>query len=374
MAINVTQQPSGIYPAFNDSYISFASSLTGLTKAEITVQPTELFPNPFLIYPNTNGRFIFNLKDIVKSRMTSEGFEDNYSIPALGWNQEIDNTYLSQTISITDYHSFSGTTTSGSTTELTYEFDRSVKQVGDSIYNNTYQLLNISENGVDYHLTYFEGYPFSFELQRVSSGDTIEFKNVNSGIDNSITGITSTNSQRIYLDKGVSNWTSSNYLPLTDTINLLEIYQNETFKTNLYLKKVQPKCGYYLKWFNQNGGYSYWLFNEFSKEELKVKTLKDVATNPFKNVNEGLKNPTTTIGYEGSKRIELKTRVDEKEDEVIRSLFTSPSVQLYTSQSPYINGKWISIDLDGSYEIYNKKKFNEIKVTIELPSLYTQTL
>jgi len=373
MAITVTQFPSGIYPAFNDSYISFTSSLTGLTKSEITVEPDSLFPNAFLIYPNTNGRYIFNLKDIVKSRLTVSGFTDNYTVPS-GWNQEITNTYLEQNISITDFNSISGTTTSGATIELSYEFDRSVKQVGESVYNNPYQLLNTSENGIDYHLTYFEGFPFSFEVQRVTDDDTISVKNVNSGIENYITGITETNTQRIYTDKGVSNWTSTNFLPLTDTVNLLELYQNETFKTNLYLKKVNPKCGYYIKWFNQNGGYSYWLFNEFSKEELKVKSLKDVATNPFRNVNEGLLNNTTTIGYEGAKIIEVKSQVDDNENELLKSLFTSPSVQLYTSQSPYISGEWISIYLDGKYEIINKKNQNEIKVILELPALNTQTL
>ncbi|WP_048331024.1 hypothetical protein [Bizionia psychrotolerans] len=373
MAITITQSPQGIYPAFNDSYISFTSSLSGLTKANINVEPSELFPKPFVIYPNTNGRYIFNLKDIVKSRLTVNGFDDINDIP-YEWNQEITNNYLEQTINITDFNVVSGSTSSGATTELTYEFDKSVKQVGEPLFSNPYQLLNHSTNGLDYHLTYAQGFPFSFELQRVTAGDTINVKNVGSNITESFSNSGDTNTHRIYVDKAVSNWTSTNFFPLSTTTNLIEISQNSTFRTNLHLKKIVNKCGYYLKWFNQNGGYSYWLFDEFSKEDVSGKTLKDITTNPFKNVGEGLQNNITTIGYEAVKKLELKTRVDENEREILKSLFTSPSVQLYSSQIPFNNGTWINVLLNGKYEIFNKKSLNEIKVKIELPALNTQTL
>ena len=64
MAINITKQPSGIYPAYNDSFIEFNSSLSGADRAEITAFPSALFTKTFTVFPDLDGVFIFNLKTL----------------------------------------------------------------------------------------------------------------------------------------------------------------------------------------------------------------------------------------------------------------------------------------------------------------------
>lgn len=370
MAISIINEPNIIYPAYNDSYIEFTSSLTGTTKAVIQLEPSATFPKPFEIYPNLNGRFLFNLKEPVKSRFNTNGFEDIYYIYPTGWSKNIENTYLTQTINITDY----GVETTGTTLNRTYEFYKSVKQVGEPVHNNPNQILNNSINGIDYNISYYEGYPFSFELQRVGDGDAIKVYNRNTSIFSNNLISDSNSTFRIYIDKVTTNWTTSNFLPLQDDLNKLEIYNTGVLTTNLNLKKVPAKCGVFLKWFNDNGGYSYFLFDEFYNSNTSNKTIDEVTRNDFNNVNNGLKSPNKIIGKQANESLTVKATVDKNEVEHLRSLFTSPSVQLYTSQSPFIEGEFIDVTISGSHNYFTKKALNEVKIKINLPEQITLSL
>ncbi|OCK42539.1 hypothetical protein BA195_10205 [Tenacibaculum soleae] len=368
MAITIQKEPLGIYPAYNDSFVQFTSSLTGTTEAIIEIEGINT--KPFLIYPNLNGRFIFNLKELVKSRFNTNGFNDPFTSYPSEWGESVEGSYLTQSINITDY----GVGVTGTTISRNYEFFKSVKQIDEVVYNNNCQILNHSENGVDYNLTYFEGFPFSVDLQRINKYNTVKIKNLNNEFLSNALSSLSTDSFRLYIDKGTSNWSTSNFLPLSDNLNRLEIYENNTFKTNLNLKKVPAKCGVYIKWFNNDGGYSYWLFDEFYKTTTKAKKLKSVNTNSFNNVNDGLVAPTTLIGKEVGETIKVKSTIDKNEAELLSSLIASPSVQMYTSQRPYINGKWVNVTINDTYTISNKRALNQAKFTIELPNKITARL
>lgn len=368
MAITIKKEPTGIYPAYNDSFIHFTTSLTGTTEATIEIENVNT--KPFLIYPNLNGCFIFNLKELVKSRFNKNGFDDPYTTYPSEWGKSIEGSYLTQNINITDY----GVGVTGTTNSRSYEFFKSVKQIDEVVYNNNCQILNHSNNGVDYNLTYFEGYEFSFDLQRVNKDNTVQIKNLNNELLSDVLVASRTDSFRLYIDKSSSNWSTSNYLPLSDNVNRLEIYENNTFKTNLNLKKVPAKCGVYIKWFNNDGGYSYWLFDEYYKTTTKAKKLKSVNTNSFNNVNDGLVAPSTLIGKEVSETIKVKSTIDDKEAELLKSLIASPSVQMYTSQTPYVSGKWLNVEINDTYTISNKRALNQAKFTIELPNKITARL
>ena len=67
MAITITTEPTGIYPGSNDSFVIFTSDLADNNRAEITVSPASLFPNVFIIYPDSDGEYIFNLKEAVQA-------------------------------------------------------------------------------------------------------------------------------------------------------------------------------------------------------------------------------------------------------------------------------------------------------------------
>ncbi|MDP2686439.1 MAG: hypothetical protein Q8O62_04405 [Aequorivita sp.] len=380
MAITFHKEPSGIYPAYNDCYLQFSSDLTENNKAVISligVSESIYTLKDYTIYPDLTGKYLFNVKAIMKALFSIYGFNDQYSeIPTdyvtNGFGESISGGYRVQVFKVAVHND--------STSEFvnkTYSFFKSAKQIGEPVYTNPYQILNRSTNGVDFNLTYFEGYPFAFDLQRVPSGSDIRIKNLNTNITADSIEASSTNAYRVYVDTGTYNWTTTDFLPLTDTINRLEIYNTTDSlipKTNLNLKKIPSKCGVYLKWFNLDGGYSYWLFDQFTTNTLSARDYSTIATNEFFNINEGFVAPTTLIGKSGKVTMKLNTQVDRNEGINLQSLFTSPSVQMWSSQEPFNDGNWVNVLVSDKYELLNKKDINKISITIDLPELITPTL
>ncbi|WP_431137465.1 hypothetical protein [Psychroserpens mesophilus] len=367
MAITFTQEPTGIYPAYNDSYITFSNVQVGVTTryARITAEP---FDNYFTIYPDTNGIFTFNLKEIVKANF--DGFEDSTFIPPSAQYEIKDDRILDLDVNIW--------LDNGSTITVedkTYTFSKSVKQIDETIFENNCQLLHKSTNGIDYNLTYFEGYEFQFELLKVSGNTDIKIVNLNSTNEEVIiTGNTDSNTMRLWVDKGTSNWTTLNVIALTDNVNRLEIYEDDVFKTNLNLKKVPSKCGVYLKWFNPQGGYSYWLFDEYYRETLKGKAIGEITRNSFLNVDESPKSFSYNQGKEITKTLRLKSTMNNDEINYVKEILTSPSVQLYTSQTPFQTGEWITVNVSGTVNTNNRRiNGNDITLTVELPVQYNIT-
>jgi hypothetical protein len=50
---------------------------------------------------------------------------------------------------------------------------------------------------------------------------------------------------------------------------------NGAFKANINIKEWNQLC-IYLKWFNANGGYSYWLFDKFYSDN-QYKTIDEIV-------------------------------------------------------------------------------------------------
>ena len=369
MAITITQSISGsIYPCYNDSYIKFTSGLTNPIYSEISVPE---YTNPFKVYPDLNNEFLFNFKDIIKAKFNANGFTDaNSNITTNG--QSITGSYNTQDFTITSYTTSSNEVISGS-----YEFFKAVKQVGESTFNNEAQVLAYSENGIDYYITYFEGFPFTIDLQRINSASTVNITNLNTNVTGSNLTASSTNSFRLNIDEATENWTSTDYLPLLDILNRLEVRVDDVFKTNINLKKVVgiQDCGggIYVKWFNNQGSYSYWLFDEYYKTEIRPSKTYEVTNNSFTNVGS-LVNPITNGGYDAEERLVVKSRFDSNEANTLRDLFSSPSVQIWSKRQPWQSGEWIDVMINGSFSSNTKKKLNDIQAIIKLPQLITPKL
>ena len=423
MAITISKEPSGIYPAYNDAYLVFTSDEPNQTRGEIVI--TNLSSQVFSVNADPDGNYMFNLKEIVMSLINTNGFKDaDNSYPA-GFGVTYPYGYVELDVDLQVVHALG---TDSDTTHL-YEFIRGQKQIGESVYSNLAQLLNYSDDGINYYLSYWEGFPFSFELQRMANLDDIEIANNNTGESNAngaevtagsfvastryriktigttdftLIGAASNTvgliftasgvgsgtgdaytytpfiasadgSYRVFMDKVSSNFTTDGILPVPDVENLLEIYLNDTFATNLYIKKMPIPRGVYLKWYNADGGYSYFLFERFFKETLQGKTIGVVGSNSFDNVGS-IVAPTLSLGKEGRQSYRLKTTVDANEANIIRSLFTSPSVQMWTSQEAYVAGQWVDVEVKSGLSLNNKKSLNDMIVNIELPNLITARL
>lgn len=366
MAITFSKEPTGIYPAYNDSYIEFTSDLSGNNRAEITVSPIELFPRTFSIFPDFDGNYLFNLKEIVKSSF-NRTFEDQTEV-VTGWSKNFTDKYLLQSISIE--------ISNGSETDTIskgYQFFKAVNQVGEKIHENNFQLLTATKNGIDHSLTYWEGFPFHFSIKRVihSEGKEIVVRSLNTTDQTDGMPTTETGSMRIQIDKGGGeNWTSENFLPLITELNRLEILENGSFRSNLLLKKKKDCAGVYLKWANNQGDYSFWLFDEWYRNDLSAGNIDIMNTNRFDNVNNANSKILST-GKEAERSLRASTRFDEREREVLEGLVTSPFVQMYSSKEANVIGEWINVQVNESIQSSNKRLRNEFTVTIDLPEVQT---
>lgn len=369
MAITFTKEPSGIYPAYNDSYVVFQSSLADNERAELSFLPSSIFTRVFLIYPDSAGNYVFNLKEIAKTIFNEDGFKDsNFFDDA--YYKNIDGLYLLQSVTIEVFNS------SGAKESLTksYEFFKSLKQVEEEVYSNNYQLLSASNNGIDHYITYFEGFPFNVDIQRVTLDEVVKVVNAYSSAETIDMVSIGTSAFRLNIDRSDGdNWTASNFLPLITGLNNLEVFIDGNFKTNLYLKKKKVCKGIYLKWFNSDGGFSYYLFDKFFTEELKGKDIAFVESGEFLNVGE-LNSTIRSIGKRTGRRYKISVKCDENEVKVLKSLYTSPFVQLYTSVNENVKGSFINVGINGSFNYANKIFNNKFSINVVLPEMITAKL
>ena len=368
MAITITKEPAGIYPCYNDSYIEFSSDLVNNNRAEITVEPVSIFTRVFLVYPDTNGVYLFNLKEAVKVIFNTNGFEDENFDTSVYW-KSIVNLYLIQEIEINVLSD-----SEGETVTRYYDFYKAVKQIGEAIFLNSYQLLSYSKNGVDHEMTYFEGFPFHFDIQKVVSGSDITVKNLNTENETGIMNPTSSEAFRIITDRGgAHNWTSDNILPLISGLNRLEIYVDGVFKSNVNIFKKKKCSGVYLKWFNRNGGFSHYLFDEYFVEQTKGSNLGNILNNDFNNISDSV-GVNKSIGKKVEGVFIIRAKYDSFDYENLKDIISSPMVQMYTSNEAYIEGRFIDISVNAVLPNSNKRKKNDIILNIELPGKLTAIL
>jgi hypothetical protein len=138
---------------------------------------------------------------------------------------------------------------------------------------------------------------------------------------------------------------------------------------------VYDKCdGTYLKWINEYGTWSYWLFNAVHREQMRGRTVS-VFSADFESIGN-----TTEISLTKGKQAErtrtiYAERVTEAEMAQLKSLFTSPRVELYNGNY----GDAVTADSfqtvllkDGRYRVADtKRKLYNVKAVIDI-NHYTQ--
>ena len=366
MAITISQSPIEFYPAYNDSFIKFNTSFIEDVRAVINLDNTY----QFTIFPDNDGNYLFNMREVVKALINPNKFKDEVDISGASWGFSDTSLYIEVPVSITAYNA-----TTTQSISVVYSFVKSVKQFGDKEFTNPYQLSVPSEDGINYKMTYFEGYPFELPFRYLSTTDSITIKNLRTEQVSQVFTPTQDAPYRLFIDKSTSTWNGIGVLEIPDMMSRLDILESGIVKTSIELTKKQNECGKYLKWFNADGSYSYWLFHQWYKQNYTGKEIDRVATNNFSNIYSNQEGLTKLSGKSGATGIQLKTIVTEAEKNNLVSLVTSPLVQLWSEETPYQDGRWINIKVTSNGFTYaNKRTRNQVSIDIELPEVNTQTL
>jgi len=360
--IVLTDQPQNPpYNAFNNSVLKYGSDAGTPVISNVTISG-----NRFDLFPDATGEFYFNLKRIAQVLINPDHFTDA-KLPATILNDA--SLYLDLE-AVIDVQLSDGTL---ETTTLNFPFLKSVKQLIRTKYANSELKLLIPGATDTASVTYFEGFPFDVSLYS-DAGRTLTVTNKRTGGNTSLLLTKGVN--RIFISDGADGSGLESVLPMHLGVNELECTSGALMFT-LFLKKKAADCGHLLKYFNQDGGWSYWLFGNLHVDNLKTATREVINTDYENNYNNTGNFKITGKDAETSKSF-LSGPLDATEKMQVLELFTSPSVYLFTNElSEGFNAidNFITVDTpSGNYKTGNKYAFEELAAQIEMPKQYTQTL
>ena len=377
MAIVFTKNPAvqNIQNAFNNVIVEFNSNApVTYSKCEIEVTYLSEVYN-FVITP-IDRNFYFNLKQIASKIAKKNNFKDELTSIDIGLNPY--DLFFLLSVEYTIVFDAGGTETS----TQNYNFYKSVMQINNplpSIFNTT-NVLDI----VNYaDLTMFKGFPFDVSIYTQSD---VTIKNEILQTEEVLTRVDSSN--RLFLSNGLDllgsfgarvnslsgGFTVNNNCANVSQSDLLKVGANvlklseATTETTLNID-LKDSCGVYLRYFNNYGNYSYWLFEDVSNTDLKVQT-KGTVNVDFQDINETYTTELTT-GKLAEKFVNLRSKnLDKNKRKQLESLFTSPRIDLYLGKKgEAVNDyseKWETVILqDGTFtQGTSKRELSNISVTI----------
>lgn len=361
----------------NNNVIEFLTDSTKVIRDCIITVGT----NVVTIYPKPDGTFYYNFKEIVSSLVNNNNYADDLQVDldvsyVYTWDSRV---YLNLDVDI----SINFTDDTNDTDSKVLQFVLSAVNLRD--YNNRFpivdDLLNpfiLSPKSVNannaYYSKYFVGYPFDITLYKnQDSLDEISIENNTNGTSYIFNSSLSNKFNRLAFSDGRTSSTIEDVLPLVEGNNNLKIEASNPIN-NVFLNiEKQDGCnGVYLKWLNDSGGYSYWLFtNNAARRGYKE---KGYLNNDFENL-EDTTSQDISLGLDSKDTLNVyESNLNENQKNLIATILDSPKVYLFTG-TPFSQNNfndWMEIkNKTRRYDLKQVKRnlFN-ISLSFELPNNY----
>lgn len=324
----------------------------------------------FEITPN-NNTFYFNFKSVFKS-LINDYFEDSINV-------ELDSNDLTTFIKnmsqvtkevtidfIVDFINGTTESVSRSVTLLQSTSNFQDRKKREILKLDSFALLSNLEPSSNrtFRAVYFEGYPFDIQVYKNTPGNVV-LTNKTNLLD--VTFNLPNKVNRIFFSDAETDTTIEDVLPLVEGTNQLEFDTGDL--TTVLLEKRSGLCGVYLKWKNQFGGWSYWLFERKHQVERKTKNLGFI-NNDYQNLDNN--NFIKNIGKTSYDTYNIgSVNVDVHDQELVMSILESPKVYLYLGVNFAKDEEtdWLSVNLDTDSAIVKNYKDRpmDISFDIELP-------
>lgn len=356
--------------AFNNNVIRYASDLGTPLKSTITIGAL-----PIIIYPTPSGSFYFNFKEYITAFINTNNFKDTLvtDLDPLDFT-----TYSYQgtsylNIAVNIEIELDDNTTDIDTKELNFiagveQIETQKKHVSQTLDKIILLPLYPNTNN-KYYAKYFEGYPF--DISFLNKGDlTLELTSLTTLLASTFDA--KPNLTRLFFSDGRIDERITDFLPIA-------IGRNEIqwLTKYLILDKVDVCKGVYVKWFNNYGGYSYWLFPNFAKRDMTMKNIGELNQD-FENLSD-TNNQVTQIGIEAGNRLTVNSdKLTEEEFNLLKTILTSPKIYLFTGE-PFSQADatdWMEVRMTSTNQTTRNTKGQALDITLnlELPDFYTQRL
>ena len=352
--------------ALNNNVIEFHSDYAELPlNAEITLDGY----TTRIIYPSPNGKFYFNFKDYISNYLNTNNYADSLdfeiSTVFYDWtNNVFTDKEIDVKINFVDATSETETINNdwlSSYVQKRYKYyNRDISSNGVYLLQTTDDISRRVEN-----LYYWSGFPIDFTLLNTTDNEMY----INTGFFN--LNIPQITVNRCLLSDG-SSVTDLNQYPL----EIRNVVGNALVYTINIIEETPCDNGYYFKWINSLGGWSYWHF-QHGTEQLKTKELGEIDQNV--NDIQNTTSPMVQIGKTANDVINVYTDVlNERQSTQLRDLFDSPKIYLFTGiiGSTATFEDWIEVKLTNSNYTTKQAKTttNQYNLTFEVPDNDTRKL
>jgi len=333
------------------------------------------------IFPLPDQSFWFNFKDYFSSLLSSYTDDIDYSglddtdiqtyildHSHVVWNNDIDIT-----VTFDDDATESVTRTPFVT--LAVEQEEKFRQ-GETIASSDEFILSPFKLGTSnrYHLRYWNGYPFDFCYSRGISTNT-----TTQNITNNTNAVSTpdfdllNDCHRIVISDGDTTQTLEDFVSFTDGHNELEL----TTSLFIDLWKMDSDCGVYLKWLNNYGGWSYWLFNEQHERSNRSRN-KGVLNSDNYNLG-GTNSPYRSLGVDMEDKLRAVAEGLTHDDiNVLKGIIRSPKIYWFLGDRFTTNDadKWIEVTIDNTSIVERDFRNNvpNVDIALNLPKLHTISL
>jgi len=341
------------------------------------------------LYPNPSGEFMFNLKTYITAAINTKNFFD-----------DIETDLISDDSLTFTYNASEGFYVSGNllirinfddetfeTETRSLKFITGVQQLEDykknqiAVADSDYLVLTPVSERTSHktYMKYWQGYPFDISIYTNLPAAEFNLKNHSNAVDYNFLAKGSITS--LVLSDGRTDTTIENFLPLSTGGNNLEVRYDDGSELEtrplIYLEKSEAECGIYVKFINNLGRWSYWLFSKAYFRDLAGNTI-GVIENDFNNLEDTI-SPALILGR--NTRSVLKVIADKltgDQKDIVQQMMESPKILMFTgtrfSRSSF--NDWVEIYIRTSNISVagpNRKK-HSIIYEFDLPNRYVQTL
>jgi hypothetical protein len=357
IVFNKQLQANRLNLTFNNNVVEFYSD-SGIapTKAQLIVSG-----NLVTIYPNPNGIFRYNYKELMSTILNVDNYADNLDVNlALSYVYNWDKIYLESIITTKIFLSNDTIETNNWTTDWLSGYvnlkEWKTTYPPNSLLTNVIGMIQ-KPNGNAYYnqfVKYWYGYPFDMTL--FNNGLDITLTN-NNNLLNSTFVATGNKVTRLVFSDGQTDNTIEDLLPFSDGINDIVIDNGlNEFNVNVYKDTRHCPNGVYIKWVNSLGGWNYWLFNK--GQATKKTSSRGALFNDTENVENTI-SPYVSLGKDSNEVIKTRVqRVSENYKTTLEDLLDSSKVYLFTGV-PFAKNNtndWLEVELkSGSFKIDNSR-------------------